>query len=131
MIGTIAYRFGHGKTVNLGTPFNTLSGYVTLVISSICASDARLCGAAMSVRTLLMMHMGFSTETILATKTRLPKRSRSKTAALSRDINCAGNLDAVRSVFFTRKSENFQATEQCSSQRDTFVANDTGGHAFG
>lgn len=79
----------------------------------------------------MMMHMGFSTETSSVTNARLPKCSRPKTAALSRDINGAENLDAVPLDFFTRKSENAQATEQCSSPEHTFDTNDTGGHAFG
>ncbi|QEG01496.1 hypothetical protein Mal15_55730 [Stieleria maiorica] len=101
------------------------------MISSSYASDARFCGAATSVRTFLMMHMGFSTVANSATNARLSNHSRSKTAALSRDINNAGNFDALVSDFFTRKSENAQATEQCSSRKHTFDANVTGGHAFG
>ena len=131
LIGTIAYRIGHGKTANFGTPFNTPAGYVTLVNSNSYAIDARFCGATMSVRTFPMMHMGFSIATDSTINARLRQRIRPNAAAQSRVMNFAGNFDAVRSDFFTRKSENAQATEPCSSIRGTFVANDTGGHAFG
>ena len=114
-----------------GTPFNTLMGYVRLVISSSYASDARFHGAAMSVRTFLMMHMGCSTDTNFSTNERLPKRSRPKTAAPQHVTNCAETFDASRTDFFTRKSEIALAIEQCPLRRDKSVANDNGGHAFG
>ena len=117
--------------MNFDTPFNTLSGYVMLVIPSSYASDARFRGAAMSVRTFPMMHMGFSTETNPATDARLPQRSRPKTAAHSRAIKCADTFDAVRPDSFTQKSEISRAIDQCSLRRGTLVADDNGGHPIG
>ena len=122
---------GLGKTAISGTAFNTPAGYVTLVISDTYANNARFRGAAMSVRIFLTMHMGYSTDTTSTIHPRLPKSSRCGTVALSRVINRAGIFDAERSDFFTRKSENAQATKPCSSIRGTVVANDIGGHAFG
>ncbi|MCA9214698.1 MAG: hypothetical protein KDB27_16615, partial [Planctomycetales bacterium] len=128
---TIAYQIGHGKTMNFDTPFNTLSGYVMLVIPSSYASDARFRGAAMSVRTFPMMHMGFSTKTNSATDARLPQRSRPKTIALSRVIRCAGTFDALRADSFTGKCEIAQANSMHGSRRGMLHRPGNGGHAFG
>ncbi len=70
------------------TLFNTLTGYVTLVIPP---------------ATFLTMHMSFSTETTLATDARLPQRSGSEAAAHLRTISCAGTLDAGRAESFKEK----------------------------
>ena len=117
--------------MDFDAPFNTLSGYVKLVIPSSYASDARFRGAAMSVRTFLMMHMGFSTETNPATDARLPQRSRPKTIAHSRVIRCAVTFDALRADSFTGKCEIAQASSLHCSRRGMLNRPGNGGHAFG
>jgi hypothetical protein len=117
--------------VNFDAPFNTLLGYVKLVIPSGYASDARFRGAAMSVRTFLMMHMGFSTETNPTTDARLPQRSRPNTIALSRVICCAGTFDALRADSFAEKCEIAQANSLHFTRRGMSTRAGNGGHAFG
>lgn len=117
--------------MNFDAPFNTLSGYVKLVIPSSYASDARFRGAAMSVRTFLTMHMGFLTVTNPTTDARLPQRSRPKTIALSRVIRCAVTFDALRADSFTGKCEIAQANSLHFSRRGMLTRADNGGHAFG
>ena len=117
--------------MNFDAPFNTLLGYGKLVIPSSYASDARFRGAAMSVRTFPMMHMGFSTETNLANDARLPGRSRQKTTAPSRSIHSAGTFDALRADSFTGKSEIAGANSLHFSKRGMLTLADNGGHTFG
>lgn len=57
---TVAYRIRRVKMVNLELPFNTLRGYVILVILNSYARDVRSYAATMSVNLFLTMYMGFS-----------------------------------------------------------------------
>ena len=94
----MAYEIGHGKTAIHGTPFNTLMGYVILVISGVYAREACSRCVAMIVRTFLRMHMGFSTK---AESTNLEQRE----SRLDDECASLDGFDAAGLDFFIEKAK--------------------------
>ena len=94
----MAYEIGHGKTAIHSTPFNTLMGYVILVISGVYAREATSRCVAIIVRTFLRMHMGFSTKA--ESTNRELRNSRHGDVRAS-----VGGFDAVGLDFFIEKAK--------------------------